>query len=75
MSPFELGDLLDFSGHLSVEITGLGCREMGSSGGLVLDEYVLSNLGVLHHQIFESIRVVSLTLKALCRGAPDAIEE
>jgi hypothetical protein len=66
---------LDFSGHLSVEITGLGCREVGSYGGLVLDECVLSNLGVLHHQIFESIRLVSLTLKALCGGGPDANED
>ena len=56
MSPFELGDLLDFSGHLSVEMTGLGYREVGCNGGLVCDEYVLSDLGVLHHQIFESIR-------------------
>ena len=75
MSPFELGDLLDFSGHLSVEITGLGCREVGCYGGLVLDEYVLSDLGVLNHQIFKSIRLVSLTLKALCGGGPDAIED
>lgn len=56
MSPFGLGDLLDFSGHLSVEITGLGCTEVGCNGGLVFDEYVLSDLGVLHRQIFESIR-------------------
>lgn len=41
----------------------------------MLDEYVLSDLGVLHHQIFESIRLVSLTLKALCGGGPDAPED
>lgn len=75
MSPFELVDLSDFSGHLSVEITGLGCREVGFYGGLVFGEYVLSNLGALHHQIFESIRLVSLILKALCGGGPDAIED
>ena len=75
MSRFELGDLLDFSGHLSVEISGLGCREVGCYGGLVFDEYVLSDLGILHHQIFESVRLMSLTLKALCGGGLDAIED